>query len=148
MVEQCFAWRRSRTPVHGHNRRQHWARAWHGSVNADSHTVPFPCCSHAVPLLFLCRFKGRFTHTMPFPCRFPAATLPLPCHFPRVLCFTLATASEIGILLITNFLELGVASRQYAVNMSSPCRRDPAMALRWHGRGTAWHVWIKHGRTV
>jgi hypothetical protein len=35
---------------------------------------------------------------MPFPCRFPAVPLP----------FTLATASEIGMLLITNFLELGV----------------------------------------
>jgi hypothetical protein len=29
-------------------------------------------------------------------------------------------------LLITNFLELGVASRQHAANMPSPCHRDPA----------------------
>jgi hypothetical protein len=42
-----------------------------------------------------------------------------------LLCFTLATASDIGMLLITNFLELGVvaarghklASRQHAVTL-------------------------------
>jgi hypothetical protein len=75
---------------------------------------------------------------MPFPFRSPAIL--------RECCFTLATASEIGILPI-NFLELGVASRQYAANMPSPCRRDPAMALRgrfqkgifvaWQGNGMA-----------
>jgi hypothetical protein len=51
----------------------------------------------------------------------------------------LATASEIGMLLITNCLELGVvaargrklASREHAVNMPSPCGRDPAMNLPW-----------------
>jgi hypothetical protein len=61
-------------------------------------------------------------------------------------------ASEIGMLLITNFLELGVvaargrnqASRQHAVTLPSPCR-DPAIALRgrfqkgifvaWQGTG-------------
>jgi hypothetical protein len=47
--------------------------------------------------------------------------------------------SEIGMLLMTNFLELGVvaarghklASREHAVNMLSPCRRDPTMNLPW-----------------
>jgi hypothetical protein len=37
--------------------------------------------------------KGRFTHTMPFPCCSHAVPLP----------FTLATASEIGMLLITSW---------------------------------------------
>jgi hypothetical protein len=80
-----------------------------------THTMPSPCCSPAV--------LKTDSH---IPCRSPAATLPLLCHSPRVLCFTLATASEIGMLLITNFLELGVASRQHAVNLPTPCRRDPA----------------------
>jgi hypothetical protein len=31
---------------------------------------------HAVPLLFPCRFKDGFTHTMPFPCRSHAVPLP------------------------------------------------------------------------
>jgi hypothetical protein len=62
---------------------------------------------------------------------------------------------EICILLITNCLELGVvaarghklASRERAVNMPSPCCRDPAMAFRgcfqkgifvaWQGNGMA-----------
>jgi hypothetical protein len=47
--------------------------------------------------------------------------------------------SEIGMLLINNCLELGVvaarghklASREHAVNIQSPCRRDPAMNLPW-----------------
>ena len=29
---KCYAWRRSQTPVHGHNRQQHWAHTWHGLV--------------------------------------------------------------------------------------------------------------------
>ena len=29
---KCYAWRRSRTPVHGHSWRQYWARTWRGSV--------------------------------------------------------------------------------------------------------------------
>jgi hypothetical protein len=65
-------------------------------------------------------------------------------------------------LLITNFLELGVvaarghklASREHAVNMPSRLCHEPAMALRgrfqkdifvaWkgNGRGTAWE---RHG---
>jgi hypothetical protein len=52
-----------------------------------------------------CRFKVRFTHTTPFPCHSPSQT---------PLCFTLATASEISMLLITNFLELAVVERQEA----------------------------------
>jgi hypothetical protein len=104
---------------------------------------------HAIPMLFPCRFKDQFTHTMPFPCRSLAVPLLQPCHSSRVLCFTLATTSEIGVLLIKNFLELGVASRQHVANMPSPCHRDPATnvpwpwevafrkAYLWHGRGTA-----------
>jgi hypothetical protein len=76
---------------------------------------------------------------MPFPCREPAIL--------RECCFTLATASEIGMLLITNFLELGVASRQHAVTLPPrPCH-EPAMASRgrflkgifvaWQGNGMA-----------
>jgi hypothetical protein len=85
-------------------------------------------------------------------------TLPRPCHSPRVLCFTLGTASEIGMLLITHFLELGVVIRQHAANMPRTCRHpaaatlprtchEPAMALRgrfqkgifvaWQGTGMA-----------
>jgi hypothetical protein len=46
-----------------------------------THTMPFPCCSHAVTLLFPCRFKDGFTHTMPFSCH---------SHWPlhlRLACF-------------------------------------------------------------
>jgi hypothetical protein len=35
---------------------------------------------HAVPLLFPCRFKDRFTHTMPFPCHHPPVNMPAPCR--------------------------------------------------------------------
>jgi hypothetical protein len=56
-------------------------------------------------------------------------------------------------LLITNCLELGVvaargdklASREHAVNMPSPCRREPAMTLRGRfqkGIFVALHVCI------
>jgi hypothetical protein len=68
--------------------------------------------------------------------------------------------SEIGMLLITNFLELGVvtpsghklASRQHAVTLPPRLCHEPAMALRgrfqkgifvaWQGNsmGTAWYV--------
>jgi hypothetical protein len=97
--------------------------------------MPFPRRSSTVPTPFLYRS--------------PSATLPPPCHSPRVLCFTLATASEIGMLLITNFLDHGVASRQHAVTLPPrPCHeRDMNLpwpwevAFRkvysWHGRGTA-----------
>jgi hypothetical protein len=67
--------------------------------------------------------------------------------------------SEIGMLLVTNFLELGVvaardrklASRQHDATLPHPCH-DTAMALRgrfqkgifeaWQGNGveTAWYV--------
>ena len=32
LSQKCYVWRRSRTPVHSRNWRQHWARTWHGSV--------------------------------------------------------------------------------------------------------------------
>jgi hypothetical protein len=60
------------------------------------------------------------------PCRSPAATLP----FSESALFH--TGHSIWDLYASdnNFLELEVASRKHAVNMPSPCRRDPAMALR------------------
>jgi hypothetical protein len=43
----------------------------------------------------------------------------------------------------------------HADPMPLPCRAVPwpwevafRTAWSWHGRGTAWHVWIKHGRTM
>jgi hypothetical protein len=47
--------------------------------------------------------------------------------------------SEIGMLLITNCLEMGVvapsghklASCEHAANIPSPCRRDSALNLPW-----------------
>jgi hypothetical protein len=104
-----------------------------GTLKAESH---IPCRSHAVPLLF-----QRPIHT------YHAVPLPRPGNSTGVLCFTLATASEIGMLLITNFLELGVVSRQHAVTLPPrPCH-EPAMALRgrfqkgifvaWQGNGMA-----------
>jgi hypothetical protein len=69
--------------------------------------------------------KGRFTHTMPFPCHHPAITLPLPCHSHWPL------QSEIGMLLITNFLKLGVVAAKAiswkVANMPSTCHH-PAVA--------------------
>jgi hypothetical protein len=91
-------------------------------------------CTGFIPV---CPHKAN-THTVPSGCfkadshipwRSHAVPLPLPCHSPRVLCFTVATASEIGMLLITNFLELGVASRQHAVTLPPRSCHEPAMNL-------------------
>jgi hypothetical protein len=53
-----------------------------------------------------------------------------------------------------------LASHKHAVNMPSPCHQHAITTLPWpwevtyrkahlwHGRGTAWHVWIKHSRTM
>jgi hypothetical protein len=70
---------------------------------------------HAVPMLFPCRFKARFTHTMPFPCRDPATTFV--SHWPP--------PSEIGMFLVTIFLELPVVaarSRTLAGVQNATCR--------------------------
>jgi hypothetical protein len=94
------------------------------TVKADSH---IPCRSPAV--------LKTDSH---IPCRSLAATLPLPSHSPRVHCFTLATASEIGMLLITNFLELGVASHQHAVTLPPrPCHGLERSLSERHIRGMA-----------
>jgi hypothetical protein len=84
---------------------------------------------------FPCRFKDRFTHTMPFLCRDPSTTLPFSdsavSHWPL---------HEIGMLLITNFLELGVASRQHAVTLPpQPCHGLERSFSERHIRGMAWH---------
>jgi hypothetical protein len=42
--------------------------------------MPFPCCSHAVPMLFPCRSQAV---PMPFPCCSP--TVPLPCRSAKAL---------------------------------------------------------------
>jgi hypothetical protein len=55
---------------------------------------------HAVPMLFPCRFKAQFTHTMPFPCCDRAMTFV--SHWPP--------ACEIGMFLVTTFLELCVVA--------------------------------------
>jgi hypothetical protein len=49
-------------------------------------------------------------------------------------------------LLITNFLDLGVASRQHAVNMPSPCRHDPATNVPWTCHGLERSLSERHIR--
>jgi hypothetical protein len=46
-----------------------------------THTMPFPCCSHAVPMPFPCRSHAV---PLPFPCRSHAVPMPFPCRSPAV----------------------------------------------------------------
>jgi hypothetical protein len=106
------------------------------------------------------RTKGLFTHNVPFSFHSPATTLPFSCYILPPIIQTLMSlhqnnrlllvhdkrcfvshwppSSEIGMLLITNFLELDVvaerrrtlAGRQHAVPPLFLCRH-PAATLPW-----------------
>jgi hypothetical protein len=146
-----------------------WKRRW-GYRN-----VMWPFMA-AVRLIHTC-------HAAPMPCRVNSH---MPCRAfsdsvvsfvkVRVVGGNIRTASEIGMLLVTTFVELRLvagrsrtrAGRPHAVSGRSmlfhtyhavpmPCcavalrsRFHNGMVVALHGNGTgaAWRVWIKHGRTV
>jgi hypothetical protein len=126
-----------------------------------THTMPFPCRSPAA-LIHICH----------------AATLPFSDSAVsfvkvRVVAGNIRTAS---LLLVTTFVELRVVAGRSRTQAGSPhavsgrpmiihtynavpmphCavalrgRFQNEMAVAWQGNGmgTAWHVWIKHSRTV
>jgi hypothetical protein len=77
-----------------------------------------------------------------------AVPLPLPCHDPAILQMWAGRPHAVSgwLMLIHTY---------HAISMSFPCRAvlwpwEVAfrMAYSWHGRGMAWHVWIKHSHTV
>jgi hypothetical protein len=85
------------------------------------------------------------------PCRFPAMTLPLSCHSP--FCLTRAgrphAVSGRPMLVQTyHAVPMPFPCRSPAANLPRPREVAFRTAYSWHGRGTAWHVWIKQGRTV
>ena len=124
-----------------------------------THSMPFPCCTHAVPLP--CRAaKGLecvfpiwftqcgpvwFTLTMPCPCHAP--TMPFPCHATAqhgrretaVLCCGLGKNGMVGA-----WHGHGMASvnqtRPHCVNKMGKTHYKPLAAR--HGRGMAW---ARHG---
>jgi hypothetical protein len=138
------------------------------SIKADSH---IPCRSHAVPLVFPCRFKDRFTHTMPFPCRSPAVLKTdshIPCcsqavPLPR-LCRDPATTlpfSENALFYTGHCIWDWYASdnklrgtrsgktptcRQHAVTMPPRFCHERAMNLPWPWEVAFRKAYSSHGR--
>ena len=108
--------------------------------------------------LLIRNYEGWFTHSMPFPCR--AHAVPLPCCAARGLeCVFPILFTQCGRVWFT----LAMPCPCHAPTMpffsrpkhSTAVERLPccAVALRrtaWseHGMGMAWQVWIRHGRTV
>ena len=112
---------------------------WNSKGRFTQHAVPMqlprrsPCSAYAVPLpcraakglecVFPIWFTqcGRFWFTFAMPC---------PCHAPTMPFFLKATAQH--------------------DRLSTACCAVTLRRTAWseHGKGMAWQVWIRHGRTV
>jgi hypothetical protein len=101
--------------------------SWMCTIKPDSHIA--------------CRSPAALKANSHIPCRYHAVLLPRTSHFPTV---PNAGRSPTGRLWTADVISH--ICRSHAAPVSWPWEVAFRTAYSWHGRRTAWHVWIKHGR--